>query len=238
MLLVIALGQQHVHVLPQQFLAAVAEQPLGLAVDQDDPALLVHDHGAVRGGLQQAAQPGVGSLPLTGIQDGRFLLTDQLLLDIQIRFADRSQRDVDELVHAIHGGHEAFWGIPVGRQQERAHMLAEIADENEPCMEAEPCLRIVPALASQALQVGLPFAFVDGALLYLSRQALLLLGCLPSVRLENGLEFGVLFDVPDELRPDFCAMCVVDAPIVLQALLLVGRQAGRGTARWVFVVPV
>ena len=41
-------GQQHFHLLSQQLFARVAEQPLGLGIDQNDPAILPGYHNGIR----------------------------------------------------------------------------------------------------------------------------------------------------------------------------------------------
>jgi hypothetical protein len=41
-------GQQHFHLLSQQLFARVAEQPLGLGIDQNDSAILPGYHNGIR----------------------------------------------------------------------------------------------------------------------------------------------------------------------------------------------
>jgi len=48
-----ALGHEHLDGPAEHLAASVAEELLGLGVDQDDPPLLVHDHHRVRGRLEQ-----------------------------------------------------------------------------------------------------------------------------------------------------------------------------------------
>ena len=50
------LGHQDLDLPPQQLLAGVAEERLGLGVDQDDPAGRVDDHHRVGGRLQEPAE--------------------------------------------------------------------------------------------------------------------------------------------------------------------------------------
>ena len=51
-----ALGHENLDGLADQFVALVAEQPLGLTVDQDDPAVTVDDHHGVRRRLEQVTE--------------------------------------------------------------------------------------------------------------------------------------------------------------------------------------
>src|SRR5205823_3103100 len=50
------LGYQDFDRLPQQILAAVAEHPLHLRVEEHDPALLIHTDDPIRRGFQQPAE--------------------------------------------------------------------------------------------------------------------------------------------------------------------------------------
>ena len=63
----VALGDEHLDVRTQELLARVAKEPLGLGVDEDQPALLVHDDHGVGRGLEQAAELRVEALALAEI---------------------------------------------------------------------------------------------------------------------------------------------------------------------------
>jgi len=73
--------------------AFVTEEPLGLAVDQDDAAGVVHDHNGVRSRFQQVAVAGLDQLGIA--QD--FEMSDVLFvgdkaLDLPLLIADDSRR--------------------------------------------------------------------------------------------------------------------------------------------------
>jgi len=61
-------GDQHLHRPAQQLLPLVAEQRLGLGIDQPDRPGTVHDHHRIRGRLQQRTKPllGIGLLACPG----------------------------------------------------------------------------------------------------------------------------------------------------------------------------
>ena len=52
----VALGYQNFHRLAEEFLAPIAEQCLGLRVDQHDTALRIGDDDGIRGQFQQRAK--------------------------------------------------------------------------------------------------------------------------------------------------------------------------------------
>jgi hypothetical protein len=52
----IALGDEHLNRLSEQFRAVVPEQPFGLRVDQRHPPARIDDHDRVGGGFQKPLQ--------------------------------------------------------------------------------------------------------------------------------------------------------------------------------------
>jgi hypothetical protein len=64
-----ALGDEQLDPLPDQLLAAVAEQLLGLRVDQQDTAVAVDDHHRVRRRLEQTAELLLGAAALADVAD-------------------------------------------------------------------------------------------------------------------------------------------------------------------------
>src|SRR5438552_2145856 len=64
------LGHKQLDPLPDELVAAIAEQLLGLSIDQHDPAVPVHDHHGVRSRLQKASEFVLGLLPVGDVADG------------------------------------------------------------------------------------------------------------------------------------------------------------------------
>ena len=58
-------GDQDLHRLPDQFLPVIPEQPLGLRVDQGDPAVILDADHRVRCRFQQPQESAVGKVPHT-----------------------------------------------------------------------------------------------------------------------------------------------------------------------------
>ena len=68
-----ALRQQHFHLLSQQLFARVAEQPLGLGIDQNDPAILLRYHNGIRGGFEEQSEAFLRSCPASQRQSYSYL---------------------------------------------------------------------------------------------------------------------------------------------------------------------
>ena len=84
---------QELHRLPGELVAAVAELPLGLDVDQDDLAGGVDDHHRVRSGFQQ---PAVSALHLREMPLGRLALGD-VAVDLEDRPDPAVRVSIDRL---------------------------------------------------------------------------------------------------------------------------------------------
>ncbi len=65
------IGHQQLDALTDELGTWVAEETLGLNVDQLDRAVGVDDHHRVRGRLEQRAKPGVGALAIADVAHGR-----------------------------------------------------------------------------------------------------------------------------------------------------------------------
>ena len=62
-----ALGHEHLDRLPEQLARGIAEQILGLGVDQEDAAVAVDDDDGVRRGLEKAAKARLAFLALGNV---------------------------------------------------------------------------------------------------------------------------------------------------------------------------
>jgi hypothetical protein len=89
-----AVGNEQLDRLPQQLVARVAEELLGLAVDQDDLPLPVGDHHGVRGRLQEVLEAGLGPAPLGDVADH---LGDEHAAGAR----ERAQGDLDRELAAV-----------------------------------------------------------------------------------------------------------------------------------------
>jgi hypothetical protein len=65
-----ALGDKHLDELPNQIRARMAEELLGLRVDQNDLPLGVHDHHGVGSRFEEAPELGLSLLALRDVADG------------------------------------------------------------------------------------------------------------------------------------------------------------------------
>src|SRR5690606_8053721 len=71
MLTAVALGHQHLNLLPDHLCPMISEESLRLRIDQADAPVLFNDHHRVGSRLEQAAKLRLGPTPLRHIADGR-----------------------------------------------------------------------------------------------------------------------------------------------------------------------
>ena len=112
----VAVGQQHLHRLPQQFGTGVAKHPLGLGVDEHDAPGHVDHHDRIGGGFEQIAKPRLQQLGVALHLELRdILLARQEVQHLPIciahglgRYIDMHQRAVLATTHRLlHRGAQA-----------------------------------------------------------------------------------------------------------------------------------
>ena len=112
----VAVGQQHLHRLPQQFSTGVAKHPLGLGVDEHDAPGHVDHHDRIGGGFEQIAKPRLQQLGVALHLELRdILLARQEVQHLPIciahglgRYIDMHQRAVLATTHRLlHRGAQA-----------------------------------------------------------------------------------------------------------------------------------
>jgi len=90
------LGDEGLDRLAEQLVAGVAEQGLGLSVDQHDPAAIADDHHRIGRGLEQAPEPGLGGAREPEAGQRRYVgVVDRHEAERAVGAVDRPHRDVD-----------------------------------------------------------------------------------------------------------------------------------------------
>ena len=142
-----AFGDQDLDRLSDQLCARVAEEPLGLRVHEDDPAVLADDHHRVGGRLEQPSKPGLDCLLLAEARDGADVADgdgDELGRTSGIRHDARGDVDVD--AGAVLPAPERLERDrpPLdGLDQPRASVLAQLRRRDEVERSTEDLLALV-----------------------------------------------------------------------------------------------
>src|SRR4029453_9050423 len=97
----VAFGNQHLDLLADQFLAAIAEQQLGLRVDELNLSLIAGDQNRVWSGLQEVAEARLAGAQIAfGLRAGRDVADDRSEEDVMLDFRTR-QGEIDGKLPAI-----------------------------------------------------------------------------------------------------------------------------------------
>jgi len=140
----VAVGQQHLHRLPQQFGTGVAKHPLGLGVDEHDAPGHVDHHDRIGGGFEQIAKPCLQQL--------------RIALHLELRDILLARQEVQHLTTGIAHGLGRYIDVHQRAILATAHRLLHRGTQAQG-LGPEKVLFVRAALGHDEVEDGAPLHF-------------------------------------------------------------------------------